>query len=61
MKKTQSMCEYCINYDYDYDWEEYVCNINLDEDEMIRFISDTFYDCPYFHQGDEYTTVKKQM
>lgn len=60
MEKS-SMCEYCINYDYDYDWDEYICNINLDEDEMIRFITDTFQDCPYFRQGDEYTIAKKQM
>ena len=34
---------------------------NLDEDEMSRFLSDTFYNCPYFQMEDEYKIVRKQM
>ena len=42
-------CEYCSNYIYDEDLGYYVCDVNLDEDEMSRFLSDTFYNCPYFN------------
>ncbi len=32
-------CEYCVNYSYDDDYECYTCEINLDEDEMVKFIT----------------------
>ena len=35
--------------------------MNLDEDEMYRFITGTYHDCPYFRMGDEYRVVRKQM
>ena len=54
-------CEYCINYEYDEDFEYYVCTIDLDEDEMRRFVCGSFNDCPYFSAGDEYTIVHKQI
>ena len=46
---------------YDEDLGYYVCDVNLDEDEMSRFLSDTFYNCPYFQMEDEYKIVRKQM
>ena len=54
-------CEYCSNYIYDEDLGYYVCDVNLDEDEMSRFLSDIFYNCPYFQMEDEYKIVRKQM
>ena len=40
MKKKQGAnCEYCVNYSYDDDYECYTCDMNLDEDEMYRFIT----------------------
>ena len=30
-------CEYCVNYSYDDDYECYTCEVNLDEDEMVKF------------------------
>ena len=56
-----SNCEYCMNYCYDEDYECYTCEVNLDEDEMARFISGNFSQCPYFRMGDEYKIVRKQM
>lgn len=53
-------CEDCIYYFYDDEYECYSCEINLDEDEMFRFISSTFHDCPYYRFNNEYTIVKKQ-
>ena len=45
----------------DEDYEYYVCDINLDEDEMARFMSYSDWDCPYFQMDDEYKIVRKQM
>lgn len=56
-----SQCETCNHYCYDDEFEEYYCEVNLDEDEMVKFLTDTFQGCPYFHLEDEYKTVRKQM
>lgn len=53
-------CEECMNYAYDEDYECYTCMINLDEDEMRRFVDGSFKECPYYRRGDEYTIVRKQ-
>lgn len=55
-----SKCDYCLNYIYDEEFECYICRIDLDEDEMRRFITNTYSDCPYYSGGDEYTIVRKQ-
>ena len=34
-KKVVTNCECCSNYVYDEDYEYYICEVNLDEDEMI--------------------------
>ena len=38
-------CEYCVNYSYDDDYECYTCEVNLDEDEMVKFITGNFNQC----------------
>lgn len=58
---SSSNCEQCGNYVYDEDYECYTCSVDLDEDEMVRFLSDSFRDCPYFQLDDEYRIVRKQM
>ena len=57
----QTNCESCEYYDYDEDWGEYVCNMDLDEDEMVRFLSGRSFSCPYYKFYDEYKTVQKQI
>ena len=57
----KTSCDTCGNMVYDEDTETYCCDINLDEDEMYRFLSDTFYNCPYYQLDDEYRIVRKQM
>lgn len=54
-------CEECAYFVYDDDYEEYMCEIDLDEDEVARFYSDSHYNCPYFRNGDEYKVVRHQM
>lgn len=34
--------------------------VNLDEDEMQRFLSYSNFDCPYYSLDDEYKIVRKQ-
>ena len=53
-------CEMCLYYEYDEEFDCYVCSMNLDEDEMYRFMSGKFKDCPYYNPGDEYSIVRKQ-
>lgn len=54
-------CEECMNYSYDEDYECYICMMNLDEDELYKFMCGKFPDCPYYRPGDEYTIVRKQI
>ena len=59
MKKTA--CESCANYVYDPESDIMYCEMDLDEDEMARFLADEYRDCPYYVPGDEYLVVRKQM
>lgn len=54
-------CETCANYVYDEDYECYTCEMDLDEDEMGKFLSSSFDDCPYWQSDDEYKIVRRQM
>ncbi|MGN0405668.1 MAG: DUF6472 family protein [Bariatricus sp.] len=56
-----SCCDTCTFYIYDDDYECYTCDRNLDEDEMVRFMTDHSFQCPYYRCGDEYRVVRKQM
>ena len=58
MKKTN--CECWGNYQYDDYYGYYTCQIDLDEDEMARFVAGTFHQCPYYQSDDEYAIVRKQ-
>ena len=49
MKGTS--CEFCANYTYDEECDEYYCDINLDEDEYYRFVSSDYKECPYYRSG----------
>lgn len=57
----ESNCDVCMNYIYDEEYECYICDMDLDQDEMGRFLANTFENCPYFRLGDEYKIVRKQM
>ena len=55
-------CEYCLNYAYDEEFDEYVCEAAgaIDEDDYVRMMHNDFNNCPYFRFGDDYTIVRKQ-
>lgn len=59
-KSNAGSCEYCAYYAYDEESDWYVCEMDLDEDDFVRFISGHTQSCPYFRSGDEYAVVRKQ-
>ena len=56
-----SRCDDCNYYTYDEDYEEYICDMDLDEDEMAKFLSYSDFECPYYISGDEYKVVRHQL
>lgn len=63
MKKSgakQTNCESCVYFDYDDELDDYVCTVNLDEDEALDFISGRNNNCSYYRFYDEYKSVRKQ-
>lgn len=58
MSKTN--CDDCTYYVYDEYYDCYICEINLDEDEMMRFLSGNNSNCPYYVTNDDYKIVRKQ-
>ena len=59
--KQPVSCESCEFYVYDEDLDSYVCNLSLDEDEMVSFISGLTKSCPYYKFYDEYKSVQRQI
>ena len=59
--KPKSSCESCEFYQYDEFTDDYSCTMNLDEDEMIVFLSGNTKSCPYYRYYDEYKSVHKQL
>lgn len=53
-------CEYCAYYSYDEYEGQYVCDRDLDEDELYRFMTGQSRGCPHFRDGDEYSLVRHQ-
>lgn len=54
-------CESCWYYDYDEEYDEYYCMMELDEDELYRYLyAPAKNECPFYRQGDDYTLARKQ-
>ena len=54
-------CESCEFYDYDEEYDAYVCCACLDQDEMANFLGMRTKECPYYRFYDEYKSVRKQI
>lgn len=54
-------CETCEFFDYDEDYDENLCTMKLDEDEMVRFMRKDTATCPYYRYYNEYKSVHKQI
>lgn len=59
-RRMPTNCETCVYYDYDEDYDAYICTVNLDEDELERFVLGTAQYCPHYRFYDEYKSVQKQ-
>ena len=59
--KSKGSCDTCSYYIYDAEYDTYFCDISLDEDEMYRFLSSNYKECPYSKSGDEYAVVRHQI
>lgn len=53
-------CEECVHYDYDDEIDAYFCSMDLDEDEMERFLRSENNACPFYRRGDDYMTARRQ-
>ena len=46
---------------YDEEMEEYVCDVDMDEDDYARLLGSSYRNCPYYQSNDEYKVVRHQM
>lgn len=53
-------CDTCAYYAYDDEYDYYVCEMDLDEDEAYKFMTSSSFSCPFYRNGDEYAVVKHQ-
>ncbi len=60
-KKQFGSCETCEFYDYDEDFDMYVCSVNLDQDDAATYRIHKTASCPYYRYYDEYKSVHKQI
>ena len=56
-----SLCSRCAFLVYDEDYEEYICDCQMDEDDYWRISEKQYKSCPYYRNGDEYRVVRKQL
>lgn len=62
MNKPQGGCESCAFYAYDEEYEYYVCEADLDEDEMCRISAGLGFFLPVLPApADEYRVDMKTM
>jgi len=54
-------CDTCAYFTYDDDYEDYVCDIDMDEDDYRRLVESSYRECPFYRDGDEYKVVRHQM
>ena len=59
--QSAQSCSSCAYYIYDEEYDEYVCDAAMDEDDYVRLRLEPLYSCPYYRNGDEYRVVRKQM
>ena len=44
----ETCCDFCAYNEYDEDDEEYYCSVNMDEDDMARFVQSSYKRCPFY-------------
>ena len=58
---NEMSCDSCSNYVYDEDEDGYVCDVDMDEDDVARMNFHKNLGCPYCSLDDEYRVVRHQM
>ncbi len=58
--KSAIACDSCAYFTYDEEYEEYVCDMDMDEDDYASVYGGHFKDCPFYRNGDEYLITRKQ-
>ena len=53
-------CEECVHFDYDEENDVSFCGMDLDEDEMERFLRSAADACPFYRREDEYSSARRQ-
>jgi len=56
-----NQCLSCAYYTYDEEYEEYICDADMDEDDYYHLLQQNRKSCPYYRNGDEYAVVRKQI
>lgn len=59
--QSSSNCESCVFYVFDEEYGYYVCEADLDEDEMLHFLRGTSQTCAFYRWNDDYKIARKQM
>ena len=54
-------CDDCLYYVFDDEYQDYVCDMDMDEDDWARMMGHGHKECPYWRDGDEYKVVRHQM
>ena len=53
-------CETCEFFDWDEDIGDYICEADIDEDDMYRMRENPQAHCPFYKCYDEYKSVQKR-
>ena len=56
-----AQCDTCAFNEYDEEYEEYFCSVDMDEDDLFSFMTDKRSTCRYYRNGDEYAVVRHQI
>ena len=59
-RPKETSCESCMYFDYDQQTDTDICTLDLDEDEMVDFMTGRSSACPYYRYYNEYKSVQKQ-
>ena len=52
-------CETCVFYEYDEEYDDYYCSVDMDEDDYARLMQESHTSCPFWRDGDEYSVVRQ--
>ncbi len=47
-----TLCEDCVYYSYDEEYDDYYCKQDLDEDEYAALMERRSDACPFYHPGN---------